>query len=448
MKKVYMILSALFLILLLSVGLYSLLHLNADAAKPELTFGSLLDGKYSNGRRAWYAAAFPQSETLKSLNKTLNGFYNFSGLSGNDDVQLIVTADGQIAQGGASLQNDTSTAPQPSGGADSTEGAQPTEATEPINVEPSDGLQPGMIVEDLGAAVLIGNRAVEVAYAQYDSIDNYAAAVTSIASALGGKVNTYSILVPNAAEFYTPDAYHTGECSQSGMISYAYGKMGSNVKTVDAYSKLAAHIDEYLYFRTDHHWTQLGAYYAYTAYCEKAGLKAEPLSAFETGQYDYFVGSMYNYLKNYPQAAILQENPDTLKYYRPHVDLETTVYTDSTLTNGYLLGTICHVDSDVSNKYLCFLGGDHPITVIKTDVNGPVCMLIKESYGNAFAPWLTSHYSKVIVVDPREFNQNGKPTMDIAAFAAEQNVTDCIILNYPMMIGSDVYIGHLNRLVK
>ncbi len=443
MKKVYLILSVLFLILLLTVGIYSLLHLNAGAAKPELTFGSLLDGEYSKGRRAWYAAAFPQSETLKSMNKTLNGFYNFAGLSGEDEVSLIVSADGRMAQGGASLQSDPNTEATVSGN-----GTSPTEPSVPNNVEPSDGLQPGMIVEDLGAAMLIGNRAVEVAYAEYGTIDNYAAAVTSIANALGKNANTYSILVPNAAEFYTPEAYHTGESSQIDMISYAYGKMGSNVKTVDAYSKLAAHIDEYLYFRTDHHWTQLGAYYAYTAYCEKAGLKAEPLSAFETGQYDVFVGSMYNYLENYPQAAILRDNPDSLKYYRPHVDLETTVYSDSTLTNGYLLGTICHIDSDVSNKYLCFLGGDHPITVIKTDVNGPVCMLIKESYGNAFAPWLTSHYSKVIVVDPREFNSNGKPTLDIAQFAKDQNVTDCIILNYPMMIGSDTYIGHLKNLVK
>ncbi|MBQ3356712.1 MAG: hypothetical protein IJG45_06325 [Oscillospiraceae bacterium] len=445
MKKTYAILSALFLLVLLTVGIYSIFNLNADAAKPDFTFGSLFDGTYAGGQRAWYAAAFPQSETLKSMNKTLNGFYKFSALSGENDVQLMVEMNGQAAQGGASLQrpDDTSVSqsPDPS--------AEPTETTAPQeSVEPSGGMQPGTVVENLGVAVLIGNRAVEVAYAQYDSINEYSNAVTSIATALGNKVNTYSILVPNAAEFYTPEDYHTGDSSQSGMISYAYSKMGQNVKTVDAYSKLASHINEYIYFRTDHHWTQLGAYYAYTAFCEKAGFKAEPLSAFETGQYDTFVGSLAHYLEAYPQSAILRENPDTLQYYRPHVDLETTVYSDATLTNGYLLGTICHIGEEESNKYLCFLGGDHPITVIKTDVDGPVCMLIKESYGNAFAPWLTSHYSKIIVVDPREFNGNGEPTLDIAQFAKEQNVRDCIILNYPMMLGSDNYIGQLNRLTK
>ena len=80
--------------------------------------------------------------------------------------------------------------------------------------------------------------------------------------------------------------------------------------------------------------------------------------------------------------------------------------------------------------------------------DGPVCLLLKESYGNAFAPWLTSHYSKIIVVDPREFNRDGKPSLDLAAFAKEQGVNDCIVLNYPMMLSSDSYIEWLNRLVK
>lgn len=444
MRKVYAILAALFLVLLLSVGFYSMFNLNADAAKPDVTFGSFFNGDYASGQRAWYAAAFPQSDTLKSVNKTLNGFYKFSALSGEDSVQLLVNMDGQAAQHGASIQTpDASTTTDPS------DATTPTETAAPIeSVEPSDGLQPGMLVENLGAALLVGNRAVEVAYADYDSISDYSEKVTSIATALGSKVNTYCILVPNAAEFYTPEDYHTGECSQSAMISYAYEHMGTNVKTVDAYSKLASHIDEYIYFRTDHHWTQLGAYYAYLAYCEKAGLQAEPLSKFETGQYDVFVGSLYNFLEDYPQSAVLRDNPDTLHYYVPFVDRDTWVYPDATLTNGYQLGVICHIDAEYSNKYLCFLGGDHPVTVIDTDVDGPVCMLIKESYGNAFAPWLTSHYSRIIVIDPREFNSDGKPTLDIAKFAQEQKVNDCIILDYPMVIGSDTYIGQLGRIVK
>ena len=68
-------------------------------------------------------------------------------------------------------------------------------------------------------------------------------------------------------------------------------------------------------------------------------------------------------------------------------------------------------------------------------------------HGNAFTPWLTSHYSKIIAIDPREFNRDGKPSLDLAAFAKEQGVNDCIVLDYPIMLNSDSYITWLERLV-
>ena len=101
-----------------------------------------------------------------------------------------------------------------------------------------------------------------------------------------------------------------------------------------------------------------------------------------------------------------------------------------------------------SNKYLCFLGGDHPAAVIETAVeDGPVCLVLKESYGNAFVPFLTSHYSKIIVIDPREFNREGMPSLDLEKFSAEQGVDDVLVLNYPFMINSAAYVKWLNRLV-
>ena len=129
------------------------------------------------------------------------------------------------------------------------------------------------------------------------------------------------------------------------------------------------------------------------------------------------------------------------------MDLNTTYYEDASLKYGYAIGTICYINDKVSNKYLTYLGGDHPITIIETDVEGPVCLMLKESYGNAFAPWLTSHYSKIIVIDPREFNREGMPTLDLVQFVRKQNIDDCIILNYPMMLNSVYYASWLNRLV-
>ena len=80
-------------------------------------------------------------------------------------------------------------------------------------------------------------------------------------------------------------------------------------------------------------------------------------------------------------------------------------------------------------------------------MDGPVCLVLKESYGNAFIPFLTSHYSKIVVIDPREFNQQGKPSLDLTAFAKAQGVDDVIVINYPFMVSSEPYVSYLNKLV-
>ena len=241
---------------------------------------------------------------------------------------------------------------------------------------------------------------------------------------------------------------HQGLNSQKDMIDYCYSQMNGSIITVDAYSKLRAHTDEYIFFRTDHHWTQLGAYYAYTAFCEAAGFEAVPLDEFETGCYDRFVGSMYNFTANYPQSQTLLDNPDYLEYYLPIATTHAKYYADTNLENGVPVSVVYqHLDASVSNKYQCFIGGDTPVCVIESDVEGPVCLMLKESYGNAFAPFLTSHYSKIIVVDPREFNRDGKPSLDLTQFAKEQGVDDLLVINYPYMINNSYYIAWLGRLV-
>ena len=59
---------------------------------------------------------------------------------------------------------------------------------------------------------------------------------------------------------------------------------------------------------------------------------------------------------------------------------------------------------------MCFLGGDHPGVTIECDVpDGKTCLVLKESYGNAFIPFLTSHYSKIYVIDPGSSTRRASP---------------------------------------
>ena len=260
-------------------------------------------------------------------------------------------------------------------------------------------------------------------------------------------MRTISLITPNGGEFYSPESLHTGDHSQKDMIEFCYSQMDGKIITVDAYSKLRSHTDEYIYFRTDHHWTQLGAYYAYTAFCEAAGFEAVPLEQFQTGRYDTFLGSMYGFTEGYPQSEVLKQHPDYLEYYLPIADTHARYYANGNLENGTPVSVVyTELGDSVSNKYLCFIGGDTPICIVESDVPGPTCIVLKESYGNAFVPFLTSHYGRIIVIDPREFNRDGKPSLNLAEFAADQCVDDLIVINYPYMINSKAFIRYLNAL--
>ena len=99
-----------------------------------------------------------------------------------------------------------------------------------------------------------------------------------------------------------------------------------------------------------------------------------PLDRFETGRYDRFVGSMYTFTANYPQSQTLLDNPDYLEYYLPIATTHAKYYADGNLQNGVPVSVVYqHLDASVSNKYQCFIGGDTPVCVIETDVEGDLC---------------------------------------------------------------------------
>ena len=445
MKRIYTVLSAAFLLFFLLVGLISTFDKDPTFSEsekrplktsPKLTISGLLDGSFFNEYREYFADTFPGRENLMEDNISLNAFYYFSGLSSEEDAQLVVNFDSNAAQHGEALKDPEATT-------DGTTPSDPTESEEKIP-KPT---EPAAKAEQLGNVILVGDRAMDVPYGDNGKIKRYAQAVTNLATLLGDDVKTFSMPVPNSAEFYAGSAWNTGVYSQKAMFETCKNNLGSNVTFVDAYSEIAKHTDEYIYFRTDHHWTHLGAYYGYTALCKAAGFNAEPQSKFATGQWDNFVGSMYTYISGYAQSSILKENPDTVHYWKPYANCETFYYSDTKLSDGVLMGTICVIREEVDNKYLTFMGGDHPVTIVTTDTDGPCILVIKESYGNALISWLTSHYSKIILIDPREYFDN-RNDIDLAEFAKSQGVDQCLVINYPMMLNSDGYITLLEKLAK
>ena len=436
-----------------TVGLWSMVDVDATESRienrrlatfPDITAERFFDGSFTADLETYYSDTFPGREALLSANRVLNKFYTFSG--GGESNMLIIEHSNDMGDGGQALQPMETVEPD-------VQTPQEEEEQQPPKEEIVDPNYDEMEVANLGAIMIIGNRAMEIPTATDSIIESYAEAVNNIQNAVGEDTRVISLVTPNSGQFYSPTDMHTGSHDQKAMIEMCYGNMRTPVITVDAYTALWEHRNEYLYFRTDHHWTQLGAYYAYTAFCDAVELEAVPLEEFETGSYDRFLGTMYQNTYQYDQSSVLKNDPDQLIYYLPKVKTTASFYAnanigDSTNTTYWTYVVNTQLPEDETNKYMCFMSGDHPAAMITTDVkNDRVCLVLKDSYGNAFLPFLTSHYSRIYVIDPREFNQDGKPSLDLAEYVTEREVDDVILVNYAYAINNAKYVKWLNRLV-
>ena len=212
--------------------------------------------------------------------------------------------------------------------------------------------------------------------------------------------------------------------------------MGKNVKTVPLHDVMMSHRGEYIYFRTDHHWTGLGAYYAYREFCGAKGVTPHALSEYEVSQYDGFLGSFYN---DGGKPDAMKNNPDVVTAYHPISTEARMQYgkSDSDLTAGKII----YDESEASAglKYGAFIMGDNPYTVISNPdlSDGSSCVVVKESFGNAFVPFLVDHYQTVYVIDYRYYSGS------VVDFAKTNKATDVIFVNNLSAIRGSYQMGKL-----
>lgn len=289
--------------------------------------------------------------------------------------------------------------------------------------------------------VVTGDAGMEMYSIAKKRLAEYAGTVNALAER-APEVKVFALLAPTRIAFYGPEEYRTGSHAQNEGIRIAYDAMAPGVTKVDAYDVLSRHTDEYLYFRTDHHWTARGAYQAYTAFCASAGLACKPLEAHETGRLDGFVGSMYRYT----QSEALKANPDYVEVFYPTVEASGQYYSTAAMTDGKNLRIISTEIKDSSSKYMAFIQGDKPLIKMTSSVgNGQKILLIKESYGNAFAPFLLENYSEVYVLDPRQKSIQG---MNLPQFLKDNGIQNVLFLNYTMAPSNSAYMKALNAMIQ
>ena len=270
----------------------------------------------------------------------------------------------------------------------------------------------GGIAADEDAEVIFGTtlQVGDAAYGYFTFLqygcDSYAKVITDFADAVAEKgVEVYAMPIPTSVGVMISSRYQEKlKCSDQGAaIGYMLGVMGENVKKVNVFNNLVAHNDEYIFFRTDHHWTALGAYYAYETLCAAAGMDAAPLENFEEWDEGTFKGTFY-----YSCNQNWKLKVDNLYAYNPPGDLEMLITTDEGATFPMTVLNDMSRGQDGS-KYMTFLSGDHPIIEITNhDIPGaPVCVVVKDSFGNPFVPFLTQNYSKIYVIDYRKYFTTG-----------------------------------------
>ncbi len=292
---------------------------------------------------------------------------------------------------------------------------------------------PGNSVAYSGGVTVVDGVGMEMLSITKTSAANYAGVVNAIASSVPD-VQVFNIAVPTAAEFYAPSRLAV---DQTTGIKSIYAQLDKSVVPVNAVKALQEHADEHIYFKTDHHWTQRGAYYVYREFMNVKGIAVPELSEFENKPGYGFVGSLAGFAGASTAGNILRGTPETVERFIPKYATVGTVYEDMNMTR---MQRKVNAVSTSSASYMAFIGGDGPVTVFHTDApSDEVCVIIKESYGNAFATWALNNYKRVYVVDPRKFNGFGNKffnKFNIRTFCDKVEATDLVLINYPGAISS------------
>lgn len=236
-----------------------------------------------------------------------------------------------------------------------------------------------------------------------------------------GKNNTgskiYFLLAPNSVEILKDKLppFASSE-NQLNIINSVQNKLDSSINFIDGYKALSEHKDEYIYYKTDHHWTSFGAYYAYNYLGSKMGYTPLAIEDFNVEKVtDEFYGTLYS-KGNYRTAS-----SDSIHIFKPKKEPSYTVEYLDTNTSSHSLYEFKHLNS--KDKYSLFLDGNHALTVIKTDINKDKKLLvIKDSYAHSLIPFLTNNYGEIHVMDLRYFN------MSVGNYMKENNIGEVLLV--------------------
>ena len=411
---------------------------------PEYSWQALLNGDYYSAIESWFSDTFTFRERWIGFSDRVERLYGIKTVAIHGDLPTVDTI--PIPTAVPKAEPTPTPAADPVQPEEST--AQPEVTPEPE--EPEEESWGGVVIDeealiaDRGAKLQIGDSIfVYPGFNQYFS-ELYAQTINRAGDLLEGKANFYCVIAPHSATtmLTRADREKYGFVIEEDALSYIFSMMNDNVKPVNVIENLQKHNDEYIAFRSDPHWTAMGAYYAYEEWCKAAGKTPVPISEYKEYAWEDFFGTYY-YASGEPKE--IRDNPDTVFAYEPPGDVH--LYLD--FNNSDSLGAEYDLLLDRSTRkvdqYVTFLTSDQAkATLINNDItDGSACLVLKTSFGNPFVYYLTQHYQYVYVVDMRYFMGRS-----VSGFVDKFHVSDVIVIHATDLCYEQNGIAVVGRLLK
>ncbi|MBR0366476.1 MAG: hypothetical protein IJH94_06730 [Clostridia bacterium] len=284
--------------------------------------------------------------------------------------------------------------------------------------------------------VLYNGRIMEMFSASEENENSYAETLNNIRESIPDGVEMYSMLIPTQLEFCDASVSNAQD-SERKEIDRIYGMLSEAIKPVDVYGKVqtAWQGDGYLYYWTDHHWNMNGAYCGYEAFAEAAGYKPKTKDKYSYNETGSFYGSLYLKAK----SELSPDQPKDICFYYDTAEkgnIKMKMRAEDAVTEYAEGSPVFHTDTV---GYGIFFGGDNPLMEITNEAkpDGETLMIVKDSYANAFIPWLINDFKRVIVIDPRSFG--GSYITEIERYGVDKVLFE----NYVLSTTYDDYWGIL-----
>ena len=402
---------------------------------PSFSPQAFITGEFFTNLSLWYADTYPLREPMVGAAQSFKNLYGiqpkeaFYGGNRQSDELPIVGDDSSATDDQASSDK------LALGGV-----AQRNKDAEPPDMKQAEAKLEAQITNGI---YMTDSACYTLYYFSQDAAEEYCGVVNEAAERLDGIATVYSVILPTNAGVMLDAQLQKdlGGANQEQAIDYFYSRLSDKVIPVETFEPLYEHKDEYLYFRTDHHWTQLGAYYVYESFCKAKGIEPADYANWEEMTFEPFLGAYYSEIgvsgmADYADSVVARIPQGTNDMYYWLDDLVP----DSEIP-GYVISDLS--DADPTALYQAFVCGNQPLSKIENPkvTDGSSCLIIKDSFGNPFTSVLVDSYQTIYTFDFRYTSQ------DLVSFVKAHNIQDVIIENCVMFAGTYDAAGMIGMIV-